>query len=77
MQLSEWVEQQKQLLDDFQANYERQRKRKQQTMFRPADQWKELYEDFYTIYADTGIYNRDDSEDGPGAQIRTCEREHQ
>lgn len=78
MQLSEWVAQQKQLLDDFQADYERQRKRKQRTMFRPSKEWAELYGDFHQIYADpdTGFDNHHDSENGSSAPIRAGEREH-
>jgi hypothetical protein len=78
MQLSEWVALRKQLLDDFQADYERQRKRKQRTMFRPSTEWAELYGDFHQIYADpdTGFDNDNDPQNGAGTEIRTGEHGH-
>lgn len=68
MELKEFVEGQKALLDDFVADYERQRKKKGVTMIRPNSQWKELYEDFKQCYeevSDEKCYGHS-REDDPG-----------
>jgi hypothetical protein len=46
MQLSEFIETQKQQIDDFGAYYEKQRKRKTLTMFRPEEQWATLLTEY-------------------------------
>lgn len=77
MELKEFVEQQRQLLDDFVADYERQRKRKQLTMIRPLQQWKELYDDFKEIYdpteAEDHINDNHRRESDSGSPVRTSE----
>lgn len=52
MELHEFVAQQKALLDDFAADYERRKRRKQLTLYRPHNQWEELYGEFKDIYGD-------------------------
>jgi len=47
MQINEFIQAEKQLLDDFFFHYMERRKRgKEQTMFKPEDQWLELLEEF-------------------------------
>jgi hypothetical protein len=75
MELYEFIAQQRQLLDDFAADYERKRKRLRLTMIRPVEQWREEYGNFKEIYDDTKSENyqceRDRIEGGPGSSIRT------
>lgn len=52
MQLNEFVAIQKQLIDDFAASYERRRKRKTLTLFRPEEEWNELLNEHKEIYSD-------------------------
>ncbi len=52
MELKEFIAEQKQLLDDFVADYERKRKKKSLTMFRRPTEWDELYGAFKDIYED-------------------------
>jgi hypothetical protein len=50
MELKDFVAEQKGMVDDFAAYYERQRKRKSLTMFRPLDQWNILFREYMENY---------------------------
>jgi hypothetical protein len=50
MTLDEFIADRTQLLDDFRANYERQRKKKAMTMIRNPVEWKQLLLEFLEIY---------------------------
>lgn len=57
MTLQDFIEDRKGLLDDFVANYERQRKRKGLTMIRNPAEWKELLAEFMENF--DGIESKD------------------
>lgn len=62
MQLNEFCEDQKQLIDDFAAWYSSRRKSKGLTMFRPVEQWRTHLREFLEIY-DSGESNRPQDEE--------------
>jgi hypothetical protein len=56
MELKEYIKDRLAELEDFQADYERKARKKGQTMFRPEDQWAELFSEFMERYS----VNQDD-----------------
>lgn len=53
MELKEFIDSRKALLDDFAFVYERLKSRKvKPTMFRPEDEWASIYEEFLLGYGD-------------------------
>jgi hypothetical protein len=63
MQLHEFLQDQKALLDEFEYQYlERKKRGKEQTVFRPEDQWIELLEDFLTHRRSMLLENEDETQ---------------
>jgi hypothetical protein len=53
MELKEFVQSQKDLVDDFAYSYtERRKKGKEQSMFRPEHQWLELLQEYLDLHRD-------------------------
>lgn len=55
MDLIEFIESRKALLDDFAFRYERTKSKSRKskpTMFRPEDEWASIYEEFLLGYSD-------------------------
>jgi len=80
MLLDEWVMQQKQLLDDFVADFERQRTRRRtpRCRIKSPQEWTQLYADFHQIYnPDARIDNGDDHPDSAGETVRARGRDDQ
>jgi hypothetical protein len=50
MELKEFLAEQKALLDEFEAEYERKRRKKSMTLFRPPSEWDQMYGDFKEIH---------------------------
>jgi hypothetical protein len=50
MNLKEFEQAQLQLVRNFVADYERDRKKNGQTLFRPAEQWSELFAEYRENY---------------------------
>ena len=58
MELKEFIAEQKALLDDFEADYERRRKKKSLTLFRRPSEWDELYGEYKEIYQERDADSR-------------------
>lgn len=50
MQLKEFIDAQKAILDDFALQYDRRRKSKGLTLFRPEPEWQQLLTDYEACY---------------------------